>query len=167
MTSEIPGQARISWQWDESTTGKHGAADSVLQAEDGSRFVSARLTDSEVIELQRLRKIGTSPLWVQRIPALGANVVVFLHYAGKLYSALYSSNTTGCRVLAQDADSGDVIWETILKGLGPLHHSKYSNRVQMRFMNGQLTIFGNESGGKYVEILEANSGQLKAHQVFQ
>jgi len=158
MTKDLPKQENISWQWDEEDT-----AGSVLQAEDGSRFVFARIADGDMVELQRLRRTAT-PVWTRRIPALRANAAVLLHRAGKLYAALYSNIATGCRILALDAASGDVLWDTPLKGLGPLHHSKYSNAVQMRFIDDRLAIFGNESVGKYVEVLDPNSGQMMFHQ---
>ncbi|MEK9141332.1 MAG: hypothetical protein AAB308_09790 [Nitrospirota bacterium] len=154
MTNDLPGQENISWQWDGEDT-----AGSVLQVEDGSRFVFARIADGEMVELQQLRSTAT-PVWTRRIPAVRANAAVLLHRAGKLYAALYSNIATGCRILALDAASGDVLWDTPLKGLGPLHHSKYSNLVQLRLINNWLVVFGNESGGKYIEVLDLTRGQL-------
>jgi hypothetical protein len=148
----------IGWQWDAAAGGGR-AARTTLEAEDGGRFVFAHILDGDVIELQRLRSTGVA-VWTRRVPAFGANSAVLLHRAGKLYAALYNDIGTGCRVLAQDAVSGDVLWEAPLKGLGPLHHSKYSNLVQMRFIDDRLVVFGNESGGKYLEVLDPNSGRI-------
>jgi outer membrane protein assembly factor BamB len=157
----LPVYENINWQWDEED-----AAGSVVQAEDGSRFVFARIADGEMVELQRLRSTAT-PVWTQRIATLRANAAVLLYHDGKLYAALYSNIATGCRILALDATSGDVLWDTPLKGLGPLHHSKYSNLVQMRFINDWLVVFGKESGGKYIEVLDPKSGQQLFNQVVQ
>ena len=135
------------------------------QAEDGSSFVFAQIVDGEMVELKRLRNTGI-PVWTRRIPVSRANSAVLLHRAGKLYAALYSTIVTGCRSLALNATSGEVLWDTPLKGLGPLHHSKYSNFVQMRFIDERLAIFGKESSGKYVEVLDQNSGRMLFHQCF-
>jgi len=157
MTNNRPSRETVGWQWD-AEAGKH-RPDSVVQGEDGSRFAFASAPGEETIELQRLQATGT-PLWIKRISAMGANAAVLLYRPGKLYAALYSEIATGCRVLAQDAASGNVLWDTPLRGLGPSHHSKYSNLVQMRFIDDRLVVFGNESGGKYVEVLDPDSGQL-------
>jgi len=157
MTNDLTAQGGVAWQWNADAPGGRGAG-AMLQAEDGDRFVFARVAEGDTVELQRLRSTG-DPVWTRRLPALRANSVMFLHRAGKLYTALYSDTSTGCRIFAQDAASGDVLWETQLKGLGPLHHSKYSNLVQMRFVDGRLAVFGNESGGKYVEVLDLDTGQ--------
>ena len=157
MINDLSAQESISWQWDEDV------AANTLKMEDGSRFVFTRISGSEMVELQRLRSTGTS-IWIRHIVGLRANASVFIHHAGKLYAALYSDTATGCRVLALDADSGNVLWEVPLKGLGFLHHSKYSNRVQMRFIDDQLVIFGNESAGKYIEVLAPSNGRMLSHQ---
>jgi hypothetical protein len=161
-TNDLPGAESIGWQWDAADGGRE--AGSVLQAEDGSRFVFTRAPDEETVELQRLEATGAR-LWTRRIPAMRANTAVLLRRASKLYTALYSDIATGCRVLAQDAASGEVLWERSLKGLGPLHHSKYSNLVQMRFIDDRLAVFGNESSGKYVEVLDPKNGQRLSNRV--
>ena len=36
---------------------------------------------------------------------------------------------------------------------------EYGNRVQLRFVNGWLVVFGDESGGKYIEVLDPKNGR--------
>jgi hypothetical protein len=46
-----------------------------------------------------------------------------------------------------------------IEGIGPTLHSKYGNRVQLRVINNWLVVFGDESGGRYVEVVDSKNGQ--------
>jgi outer membrane protein assembly factor BamB len=141
----------IEWQWDDTDLGGHADAG-------GDRFVFTLSDDANTAEIQRVDTVGDS-IWVQTIAVVTANSAALVVHDGRLYVALYSRNLTGCRVLALDASSGDRLWETPLKGLGSILHSKYANRVQMRVKDEWLLIFGDESSGRYIEILDLASGR--------
>ena len=77
-----------------------------------------------------------------------------------LFIGLYSGKSTGCHVLAINIALSEVIWECQLLGLGSVGHSRYRNSVQMCFIDNKLFVFGWESSGKYIEILDPDSGAL-------
>ena len=165
------GPGSIAWQWDEAEAGEHRGR--VFLDLEGGGCLVLTFINHETAEIQRTGSSGES-VWVQSVPSWIANSAALLLHAGKLYAALYSDMAAGCRVLALDAASGDLLWDTPLKGLGPIHHSKYRNRVQLRFIHhwnvpegGRLVIFGQEAGGKYIEVLEPDSGRQLSHQMVQ
>jgi hypothetical protein len=84
--------------------------------------------------------------------------------ASRIYAALYSGASTGCRVVALDAHTGAVVWDTELIGLGSVVHSKYATRVQVRLDADRLTVHGNESAGRYTEILDLVNGSRLHHE---
>jgi hypothetical protein len=70
-------------------------------------------------------------------------------------------------VTALDAATGEPVWSTRLRGLGPVEHSKYRNRVQIALdPDGQsLSVYGFESSGRYTEQLALVTGERLAHQL--
>ena len=68
-------------------------------------------------------------------------------------------NATGCEIRAVDLAEGTTLWSTQLKGVGPVEHSKYRNRINLSLSDGKITIYGNESSGQYIEILDLKSGE--------
>ena len=55
-----------------------------------------------------------------------------------------------------------------LKGIGPVTHSKYSNEVWLGVLDADtLIVHGNESFGKYVEIVDRKTGKTVGHKVFK
>ena len=84
------------------------------------------------------------------------------------YTALHAASAPGCRVQAHEAASGRLLWETRLHALqGGSHHSKYSNAVQLRLVGGRLAVFGKESSGRYVEVLDTATGAQLYHQAVE
>ncbi len=142
----------IEWQWDNTYLGGYAYTE-------GDCFVFTLSDNINTAEIRRVDPVGNSK-WVQIIPAVNINSAALLVDKGKLYAALYSRSLTGCHILALDASSGNQLWETTLKGIGSIGHSKYANRIQMRIEDEWLLIFGNESSGRYIEILDPFSGRL-------
>jgi outer membrane protein assembly factor BamB len=83
----------------------------------------------------------------------------------RIFVAHYTSYTNGCSVAAYDAGSGAQLWTTTLQGLGPVEHSKYRNRVSLEVVEGVVVVSGEESAGRYVEVLAPRSGRLLYHRV--
>jgi hypothetical protein len=79
-----------------------------------------------------------------------------------LFAALYRASVSGCRVIALDARSGALRWETELEGVGPVAHSAYRTLVQMRLDPAGLVIYGNEFKGRYIEVLRRPTGGSSA-----
>jgi outer membrane protein assembly factor BamB len=157
MSSNSPTPENIVWEWDDTAPiGARGRA--VLEAEEGEYFMFDASDPDRPFKLERVRTTG-NPVWVRHLPNIQANSAALLSKAGKLYGALFFDGATGGYVIALDATSGKTIWEVRLEGIGPILHSKYGNRIQLRFINNWLVVFGKESGGNYIEVLNPTTGQ--------
>lgn len=82
----------------------------------------------------------------------------------RVYVATYDRIRTGCRLAAFDAGNGHRLWSHQLSGIGPIAHSKYSNRVQLRLIAGHPVVFGNEAK-RYIEERDPQTGALLSHQL--
>ncbi len=91
---------------------------------------------------------------------------VFVGCGDLIYFAEYRTSTSGCMIRAYDLRQCRYIWEIRLKGLGPIKHSKYRNRVRMELFEHVLMVWGNESAGRYVEIIDRKTGKTVGHKVF-
>src|SRR5262245_33865826 len=149
----------IDWQWAEAAPG-HGR-NAALDTPRG-RFVFARGPDAGTVELRRLDPAGRT-VWREVFGPSAADSAALLLDDGRLYAALYSELATGGQVVALDADRGNRRWATPLTALGPLHHSKYRNQIQLRLLPGGLAVFGDEADGRYIELLDPASGRRLAH----
>ncbi len=82
----------------------------------------------------------------------------------RVFVATYNRIATGCELAAFAVDSGKRLWAVHLEGIGPISHSKYSNRVQLRLVGGHPTVFGDEAK-RYIEQRDAATGALVANQI--
>jgi hypothetical protein len=90
-----------------------------------------------------------------------------LHRDGVIFTTEFSSASSGCSVVAFDLTTKKELWKCDLKGLGPIEHSKYRNEVRMEVLDDStLRVFGKESSGRYVEIVDRHSGKTVGHKVF-
>lgn len=84
-----------------------------------------------------------------------------------LYRADHHSHSSGCKVVAFDLKDGKELWKTTLKGLGPISHSKYRNQVWLERLDDVVfAVYGKESAGRYVELVDFKTGQTVGHKVF-
>jgi hypothetical protein len=151
-------EGEIAWRWVEG-------GDAVVDHAGGDGVFRLAATGSEentrpaIISMDKAGNVR----WSHAL-AGGREVEAFLLAAGNaVYGAIYSPSATGCRVLALAADTGRVLWETPLTGIGSMMHSRYRNQVQMTLADGRLAVFGDEGGGKYIEVLDAATGQPRSH----
>lgn len=107
------------------------------------------------------------PGWSTAVPRLPGLEAALAADESRIYVALYSGASTGGMVVALDTRTGVVAWHTRLIGLGSVGHSKYSNRVQIRLNGDRLTVYGNESAGRYTEILDTANGSRLQHEAVQ
>jgi hypothetical protein len=83
-----------------------------------------------------------------------------------LVFAEYNPHASGCRLIAQDLESGKRIWEARLQGLGPVEHSAYSNRINLRGHQDHVTVLGSEGAGNYTEQVDLKTGKTIGHKVY-
>jgi len=141
----------IPWQWNDADAGGYAEAQNRhfrLTRNDDGRAAEIRCTDAA----GKIR-------WAVAIDAATTDSAALTVYEDKLFAALYWHGATGCRVLALDVDTGEQHWATTLSGLGSIGHSRYINRVQITVSDDRLLVFGNESAGKYIEVLDPSSGR--------
>jgi hypothetical protein len=92
--------------------------------------------------------------------------VSFAQRNGVFYYTDFSPYSSGCRVVAFDLTAKKQLWKAELKGLGGIDHSKYRNEVRMEVLDDDtLRVFGKESAGRYVEIVDRSTGKTVGHKV--
>jgi hypothetical protein len=75
---------------------------------------------------------------------------------------------TGCSVVAYDLKTQKQLWKANLKGLGDIAHFRYSNSVNLEILkNDAIRVFGNESAGQYLEIVDLKTGKTVGHRIYQ
>jgi hypothetical protein len=98
----------------------------------------------------------------------GHNRSVFSLNGDVLVYADFLSSRTGCSVVAYDLKKQKQLWKTGLKGLGPIPHFGYSNSVNLEIINNDaVRVFGNESAGQYLEIVDLKTGKTVGHRQYK
>lgn len=101
---------------------------------------------------------------IHTLPAHFATVFVVKDKV--LYCAAFHPNVSGCSLVAFDLAARKQLWKTHLKGLGPISHSKYYNRVTLDLEGTALRVYGKEFAGRYVEYVDRKSGKAVGHKKF-
>jgi hypothetical protein len=83
-----------------------------------------------------------------------------------LFVARYCPGASGADLFALAAGSGELRWKTAPYGIGTIGHSKYSNAVRLELLHDHLVVFGRESGGRYIEVIDPRTGRSVANQRF-
>lgn len=92
----------------------------------------------------------------------------FAQRNGVLYYTDFHTSASGCKVVAFDLKAKKQLWTCDLKGLGPIDHSKYRNEVRMKVLDDYtLKVFGKESAGRYLEIVDRTTGKTVGHKLFE
>ncbi|MEM7233214.1 MAG: hypothetical protein AAF517_13645 [Planctomycetota bacterium] len=82
----------------------------------------------------------------------------------RLIFADYRVMVNGCTLASYDLFTGKKLWSTALRGVGRVGHSRWRNAVQLRQDHRNfVTVFGDESTGRYVEIVDLRTGETAAH----
>jgi hypothetical protein len=154
MANAEPGEshrrAETSWQWNDASSPDDDARVDI----DGCNYIFA---DSAI------RASGDGVTWRFEVGHTLADHAALVVDGGRLYAALYRAGATGCRLLSLDAATGALYWDVALNAAGLLLHSKYANRVQLRVIDGDPVVFGEESAMRYVERRARGDGALISH----
>ena len=85
-----------------------------------------------------------------------------------LVYADFHSSSSGCSVVAFDLKQKKQLWKTRLQGLGPIAHFRYSNSVNLDIINNDaVRVFGSESAGQYLEIVDLKTGKTVGHRKYK
>jgi len=118
------------------------------------------------LALEKKKLILHGPSWsVVVAPGSELSGAALAADGGRIFVAFYHRGAAGCQLAGFDAASGKPLWSVQLDGIGPIGHSKYSNRVQMSIIGGHPTVFGSEAK-RYIEQRDAATGALVSHQLF-
>lgn len=83
-----------------------------------------------------------------------------------LFVARFHPMASGVEVIAYDTEHARERWRRFLYGAGPITHSRYRNEVQLRVVDGRLHVLGWETAERYLEVLDAASGQTVGYRAF-
>jgi hypothetical protein len=83
-----------------------------------------------------------------------------------LYFPRYATLRTGCKLEAYDLKQRKYVWQTWLYGIGKVGHTKYNNQVWIKKDGDVLFLFGKESKGSYLEIVDIKSGRSLANRIY-
>ena len=92
---------------------------------------------------------------------------VFRILYDRLYYAKFHPSSSGGSIVAVDLNTGKELWSSRLKGLGSISHSAYMNLMTLNANTEVVTVYGNESMGRYIEIKDTLTGETVGHRVFQ
>lgn len=104
-----------------------------------------------------------SKLWSHELDSQFVDAGALRAHQGRLFVAHHSAISSGAKVLAYNLRTGALLWEKQLQANGPVDHSKYRNEVQLAPREHHILAYGRESGGSYIEILDARTGALVAN----
>ncbi|MCI5057008.1 MAG: hypothetical protein MRY83_12915 [Flavobacteriales bacterium] len=76
----------------------------------------------------------------------------------RLFVAVYSPISCGSDLVCINVNSGKEIWRGDIKQL-LIDHSWYRNMVHLRLIDDKLVMIGDEAGGKYIQIINPNTGE--------
>lgn len=123
----------------------------VLDSEGGSfRFTEARRDGGEAA----LRRDGASPWMVALRGRPHCGQAALREIGDTLWVVRWCDMASGADVVAVDPATGGVRVERPLRALPNVVHSKYRASVELRELDGHPVVFGFESAGRYVEVLD-------------
>jgi len=158
----LPDQAaavKQEWRWDEERTSPQS---SMRQLGEGYKLQTARTKGEPWSLTFTLNRGGQADYsWD------GHENTVFVRGGDVLYRADFRPNASGCAVIAYDLRAGTLLWKAHLWGVPVSDHSKYRNRINLEIVDRYLTVYGDESYGRYIELLDPRTGKTVGHRVVE
>jgi hypothetical protein len=153
LSSVARAEAPIAWQWDE--VAPYLFPDVDLVAVHGGSSYRLSMTTKAGHDQLRL----TNGSWTISLPRdPNAPAVAIAADDARIYLATYHPISSGCALAAYSASDGKQLWTVQLVAAGPISHSKYFNRVQLRVIDAKAVVFGNEAAKRYIEVRDAATG---------
>jgi hypothetical protein len=156
------GSASVSipWRWD-GAADLYPAVDLTVEHA-GARFVVSLSKGAR----DRPRAVTLrGPGWTVEVArSTGSGGAALVVDDARVYVATYDRISAGCKLAAYATSNGTLAWAVDLDGIGPIGHSKYSNRVELRLVHGHPVVWGRE-GKRYIEERAAATGALVSHQL--
>jgi len=89
----------------------------------------------------------------------------FVFSGSTLVYSLHKPDSNGCTLVGYDLEKREQIWKTELEGAGAIDHSKYRNQINLVVDDQQVTVFGSESLGQYIEKVDLQTGKTVSNVV--
>lgn len=145
-------------------------------ADDRAGLIHSLLTYQGFHEIQAAR-VGLSGLSLRVKPHNWVNFAFDVHAAtafvgagDMVYWADYHPGKPGCTLRAYDLRQARYVWQTPLKSTGLDRRSWGRNRIRMELFEDVVMVWGeetcDESGGRYVEIVDRQDGKTVGHKRF-
>jgi hypothetical protein len=96
----------------------------------------------------------------------GHKYFAFVRHANLLYYAEFSPRANGCAVVVYDLEARKRLSRIPLRAVKVPAHSVYSNRINMAIDGKHIVVHGNESAGRYLELLDIKTLKTVGHKVF-
>jgi hypothetical protein len=150
------------WSWHEDQIGPIGTLAGV--SSDYEVSISMKPGHGKGLDISIVKKGKTIYQW------MGHRFSVFKLVGDRLFYAEFNPNREGGTIIAVDLIQGKPIWTTRLIGLssgGPIEHSGYVNKMNLNATSEAVTVYGLESGGRYIEIKSTDTGATLGHKIFK
>ena len=97
----------------------------------------------------------------------GHEFSVFARAGDALYYADFHPRKSGCAVVAYDLKDRKLLWKAHLWGYPVFGHSQYRNRVALEVDGKNLVVYGKESYGSYLELVNRETGKTVGHRIVE
>ncbi|MCB9712914.1 MAG: PQQ-like beta-propeller repeat protein [Myxococcales bacterium] len=127
----------------------------------GSTVIEA--SEHEPSGVRVTRKDAGRERWSVILGERRSNSAALARVGDAVLVAHYHGIATGTEVARLDLETGKVLWNHPLRGVGPVGHSKYHNAVELEIEAGVLQVYGLEAFGAYVERVDVERGETLEH----
>ena len=142
---------KTEWSWPVETATPQGCA---RQFGGGYEVEITEPKEPSVPAMIQIRKDGRD---IVEWRAHSASV--FVRRGDVLFYAAFSPHSSGCSIVAHHLQQGE-LWKTPLWGISLLGQSMYTNRVNMKLDGNNLIVYGDESAGRYIELVDVLTGRV-------
>lgn len=146
------------WGWHEEMAGPLGCISQCGDKYDVRLFSSK--TDRHSLSIKILSGDQEAYTWQ------GHPYSVFRILDDRLYYAQFHPSSSGGSIVAVDLTTGKELWKSPLKALGCISHSAYRTLLNLDCSRDVVTVYGNESMGKYFEVKRTDTGETVGHRLF-
>jgi len=113
---------------------------------------------------------GDKTLWSATLDAQGSwwNSAALLEHQNTVVVVAYHGSSSGAVAHGLARRDGTKLFDTSPGSIGSIGHSKYSNDLALTVdQAGHLRTHGNESGGRYIGVLDLQAGRLLGYEVWR
>lgn len=124
----------------------------------------------EALELRATDRAGEERWHAPLEPKGGRwwNRAVVLEHGDVAIAVVYHGGASGAAAYGVDARSGALRFTSSPGSIGNIGHSMYSSQLAAALGDdGRVRVFGHESGGDYLGVLDPQAGRLLGHEVWR